>query len=158
MRASGVLQHPRSTKNTPSSVAASLVLTCETGQARRTRVRLVAAPMVGLVLPHVPIAHALRDAGHEVQLATAADGVGAAQRAGVPVQDVAPGLTMGPLMVVSLVRHPIRVGRMVRGDEGTDGVGLMFASVNAAMAPAIIELADVWRPDLVLHEGCCTRA
>ena len=42
---------------------------------------------------------------------------------------------------------------MVRGDEGTDGVGLMFASVNAAMAPAIIELADEWRPDLVLHEG-----
>ncbi|MDQ1663273.1 MAG: hypothetical protein QOJ68_3253 [Blastococcus sp.] len=117
------------------------------------RVLLVAAPMVGHVLPHVPVALALRDAGHEVLLATAADGVGAAQKAGIPVQSVAPGLNMGPIMIRSLLRHPVRVGRMVGGDEGTDGVGLLFASVNAVMAPATVGLAEEWRPDLVLHEG-----
>jgi UDP:flavonoid glycosyltransferase YjiC (YdhE family) len=117
------------------------------------RVLLVASPMVGHVLPQVPVALALRDAGHEVLLATAADGIGAAQKAGVPVHDVAPGLSMGPLMIRSMLRHPIRVGRMVRGDEGTDGVGLLFTSVSAAMAPATVRLADEWRPDLVLHEG-----
>ena len=117
------------------------------------RILLVAAPMVGHVLPHVPVALALRDAGHEVMLATAADGVGAAQKAGVPVRDVAPALSMGPLMIRALLRHPVRVGRMVRGDEGTDGVGLLFAAVNAAMAAATVTLADEWRPDLVLHEG-----
>jgi UDP:flavonoid glycosyltransferase YjiC (YdhE family) len=117
------------------------------------RILLVASPMVGHVLPLVPVALALRDAGHEVLFATAADGIGAAQRAGAPVHDVAPGLNMGPLMVGSLLRHPMRVGRMVRGDEGTDGVGLLFASVNTAMASATVTLADEWRPDLVLHEG-----
>jgi UDP:flavonoid glycosyltransferase YjiC (YdhE family) len=117
------------------------------------RVLLVAGPMVGHVLPHVPVALALRDAGHEVLLATAADGVGAAQKAGIPVRDVAPGLNMAPLMMRSLLRHPLRIGRMARGDEGTDGVGLLFASVNAALAPATVGLGDEWRPDLVLHEG-----
>ena len=117
------------------------------------RILLVAAPMVGHVLPHAPVALALRAAGHEVLLATAADGVGAAHKAGIPVRDVAPGLTMGPLMIRSLLRHPLRIGRMVGGDEGTDGVGLLFASVNAAMAPATVGLGDEWRPDLVLHEG-----
>jgi UDP:flavonoid glycosyltransferase YjiC (YdhE family) len=56
-------------------------------------------------------------------------------------------------MIRSLLRHPIRIGRMVGGDEGTDGVGLLFASVNNAMAPATVALAVDWRPDLVLHEG-----
>src|SRR5438067_7422564 len=56
-------------------------------------------------------------------------------------------------MMRSLLRHPLRVGRMVGGDEGTDGVGLLFASVNTALAPATVGLGDEWRPDLVLHEG-----
>jgi UDP:flavonoid glycosyltransferase YjiC (YdhE family) len=117
------------------------------------RVLVVASPMVGHVLPLMPLASAFRDAGHDVMVATAADGVGAARKAGNPVHDVTPRLSMGPLMIRSLLRHPVRIGRMVRGDEGTDGVGLLFASVTAAMVPGTVLLADKWRPDLVLHEG-----
>ncbi|MCZ2811779.1 hypothetical protein O2W15_10050 [Modestobacter sp. VKM Ac-2979] len=117
------------------------------------RVLLVASPMIGHVLPHVPVALALQVAGHDVLLATAADGVGAARRAGVPAHDVAPGLSMSPVMIRSLLRHPVRVGRMVRGDEGTDGVGLLFAAVTKAMTPGALRLAEEWQPHLVLHEG-----
>jgi UDP:flavonoid glycosyltransferase YjiC (YdhE family) len=53
------------------------------------RALFVAAPLVGHVLPLVPLAAAFRNAGHDVLLATAADGVGAARRAGLPVHDVA---------------------------------------------------------------------
>ncbi|MCZ2826115.1 MULTISPECIES: nucleotide disphospho-sugar-binding domain-containing protein [unclassified Modestobacter] len=117
------------------------------------RVLLVASPMIGHVLPHVPVALALQAAGHGGLLATAADGVGAARRAGVPAHDVAPGLSMSPVMIRSLLRHPVRIGRMVRGDEGTDGVGLLFAAVSKAMTPGTVQLAEEWQPHLVLHEG-----
>src|SRR6476469_5758864 len=117
------------------------------------RVLVVAAPMVGHVLPFLPLATAFRDAGHEVLLASAAEGVDAARRAGLPVHDVAPDLQLRNLMVGSLLRHPVRIGRMIRGDEGTDGVGLMFATIAERVAPGTVTLADDWRPDLVLHEG-----
>ncbi|MGY1815718.1 glycosyltransferase [Blastococcus sp. SYSU D00820] len=117
------------------------------------RVLVVASPLVGHVLPLVPLALALRDAGHEVRLATAAEGVTAGQRAGVPVHDVAPGLDVRRVFARPLLRHPLPVLRMVRGDEGTDGVGLLFAAVTERTVDGLVRLADGWRPDLVLHEG-----
>ncbi|MGK5111217.1 MULTISPECIES: nucleotide disphospho-sugar-binding domain-containing protein [unclassified Geodermatophilus] len=117
------------------------------------RVLLVAAPLTGHVLPLVPPARALRDAGHDVLFATAAEGVDVVRRAGLPAHDVAPGLSMRRAFVAPLLRHPVRIGRMVAGDEGTDGVGLLFASVSGRMAAGTVALARDWRPDLVLHEG-----
>jgi UDP:flavonoid glycosyltransferase YjiC (YdhE family) len=117
------------------------------------RALFVAAPMVGHVLPMMALAHALTDAGHEVVVATAADGVEAARRAGMPARDVAPGLNMSRIGLGALLRHPGPVVRMVRGDEGTDGVGALFAAVNGRMADGVRDLAEAWRPDLVLHEG-----
>jgi UDP:flavonoid glycosyltransferase YjiC (YdhE family) len=40
------------------------------------RVLVIAAPMVGHVLPLLPLAGAFRDAGHDVLVATAGEGVG----------------------------------------------------------------------------------
>lgn len=112
----------------------------------------VAAPLVGHVLPLVPLAIAFQEAGHEVLVATAGDGVAAARKAGVPVRDVAPGVRMQRAFLGTLLRHPVRVGRMMRGDEGTDGVGLMFATVADRMAERTAALVDGWRPGLVVHE------
>jgi UDP:flavonoid glycosyltransferase YjiC (YdhE family) len=117
------------------------------------RVLVAAAPMVGHVLPLLPLATAFRDAGHEVLVATAAEGAAAVRRAGLPVRDVAPGVQLRPLMTGALLRHPVRIGRMIRGDEGTDGVGLLFATIAERLAPGTVALADTWHPDLVLHEG-----
>lgn len=55
------------------------------------RALFLASPMVGHVLPLVPLAAAFRDAGHDVVFATAADGVDAVRKTGVPVHDLAPG-------------------------------------------------------------------
>ena len=60
------------------------------------RVLVVASPLTGHVLPLVPLARALQDAGHEVVVATAGDGV-AACPPDVPATDVAPGLRMPPV-------------------------------------------------------------
>ena len=116
------------------------------------RALFVAAPLVGHVLPLVPLAVAFRKAGHDVMVATAGDGVAAARRAGVPVRDVAPDVRMQRAFLGTLLRHPVRVGRMMRGDEGTDGVGLMFATVADRMAQRAVALVTEWRPNLVLHE------
>jgi UDP:flavonoid glycosyltransferase YjiC (YdhE family) len=117
------------------------------------RVLFVAAPMVGHVLPMMSLARAFTDAGHDVVVATAADGVQAATRVGVPAQDVAPGLSMSRIGLGALLHHPGPVVRMARGDEGTDGVGVLFEGVNEGMADGIRDLAERWQPNLVLHEG-----
>jgi UDP:flavonoid glycosyltransferase YjiC (YdhE family) len=117
------------------------------------RALFVASPMVGHVLPLVALAHAILDAGHDVLLATAADGVDAAEKAGVPAQNVATGFTMGRVFARSVSRHPVRVLHMAAGDTGTEGVGHLFAEVTTRVADGTVALADEWRPDLVLHEG-----
>jgi UDP:flavonoid glycosyltransferase YjiC (YdhE family) len=117
------------------------------------RVLVVASPLVGHVLPLVPLATALRNAGHDVLFGTAAEGVDAARKAGVAVRDLAPGLSVGRVFAGPLLRHPVHVLRMVGGDTGTDGVGVLFAAMTARLAPGAVALADDWRPDLVLHEG-----
>jgi UDP:flavonoid glycosyltransferase YjiC (YdhE family) len=99
------------------------------------------------------MAVALQDAGHEVVLATAAEGLAAGRSAEVPVHDVAPRIRVDRVFAGVLARHPVPLVRMVRGDTGTDGVGLMFAAMSERMAAGTVALADRWHPDVVLHEG-----
>jgi len=117
------------------------------------RALFVANPMVGHVLPLVPLATAFRDAGHEVVLASAAEGADAARRAGLDVRDVAPGLDVQRVMLGTLLRRPLLMRRELAGRAGTDGVGRLFAALTQRMAHGTVALADDWRPDLVLHEG-----
>jgi UDP:flavonoid glycosyltransferase YjiC (YdhE family) len=116
------------------------------------RVLLVASPMVGHVLPLVPLAGALRDAGHDVVVATAADAVAPARALGLEVHDVAPGFDLRKVFVPTALRHPVLAVRSARGDPGTVLVGHLFAPVAERMAHRLVALADEWRPDLVVHE------
>jgi UDP:flavonoid glycosyltransferase YjiC (YdhE family) len=117
------------------------------------RALFVASPMVGHVLPLVPLARAFLDAGHDVRFATAHEGVGAARKAGLAVEDVAPGLNVTRLLLRSLLPHPRLMRREMAGTGGTDAVALMFSPFAERMADRTAALADEWRPDLVLHEG-----
>ena len=116
------------------------------------RILLVASPLVGHVLPLVPLGRALVDAGHEVVLASAGDGAAAGRRAGLPTTDVAPRLELGPLFLRLMLRHPRMAVRETAGDAGTDVVGMLFAAVSERMAPGVLAVADDLRPDLVVHE------
>jgi UDP:flavonoid glycosyltransferase YjiC (YdhE family) len=117
------------------------------------RALFVANPMVGHVLPLVPLATAFRDAGHEVVFASAAEGADAAGRAGLEVRDVAPGLKVTRVMLGAMLRRPRMMRRELAGEGGTDGVGHLFAALNERLAGGTVALADSWQPDLVLHEG-----
>jgi UDP:flavonoid glycosyltransferase YjiC (YdhE family) len=101
----------------------------------------------------VPLARAFRDAGHDVLFATAADGVDAARKAGLPVEDVAPGLNVQWLLLRALLPHPVVLRREIAGTAITDAVGITFPRFAERMAAGTASLVDRWRPHLVLHEG-----
>ncbi|HLM06801.1 MAG TPA: nucleotide disphospho-sugar-binding domain-containing protein [Blastococcus sp.] len=117
------------------------------------RVLVVAAPMVGHVLPLLPLADALRAAGHEVLLATGPEGMSAARSSGLEIRDVAPGLRIGPSFGKVALRHPVMALRAADGeDRGTRFVGILMAGLGARMVDGLRALADEWRPDLVVQE------
>ena len=120
---------------------------------RGMRVLLVVSPMVGHVLPLLPLAGALQDAGHDVVVATAAEGLGAARSTGLDARDVAPAVRVGPAFGKVAMRHPVQAARASSGrDRGTRFVGMLFAGVAAGMLPGLTRLADDWAPDLVVQE------
>lgn len=104
----------------------------------------------GHVFPLVPLARALRDAGHEVLWATRADAGALVAAAGLPT--AAAGLDGPPLraLVGGLVR---RAGEL----PPVERAAFMFPSLFGAgyappMAADLLPLARDWRPDLLLHE------
>jgi UDP:flavonoid glycosyltransferase YjiC (YdhE family) len=116
------------------------------------RVLFVSAPLLGHLLPMVPLATALRDAGHEVLLAAGADAL-RVRETGLTVEDIAPptfhlGRIAGPIML----RHPV-IGRAeLAGKASTRGVRMLFGAVNDQIAGGVAGLADRWQPDLIVHE------
>ncbi|NEM06669.1 glycosyltransferase [Geodermatophilus normandii] len=116
------------------------------------RVLVVASPLTGHVLPLVPLALALRDAGAEVLVATAGDGIASCPPELSPT-DVAPGLRLGPLFGRLMLRRPLLARREMAGRGGTTGVGLLFGTLGARMADGVLAAADRHRPDLVVHES-----
>jgi UDP:flavonoid glycosyltransferase YjiC (YdhE family) len=115
------------------------------------RVLLVAAPLIGHAFPFVPLGRALRDAGHEVLVATGGEALAVAD-AGLAVHDIAGSVTVASVAVPIMLRHPLVARAELAGRAGTRGVGLLFAALNARLAGPAVALAESWRPDLVLHE------
>ncbi|MFG1841462.1 nucleotide disphospho-sugar-binding domain-containing protein [Micromonospora sp. NPDC049175] len=115
------------------------------------RVLVVSAPLVGHVFPLVPLAVAVRDAGHEVLLATGGGGLAAAD-AGLSVRDVAPGFDFGRIALRVFPRHPLIARAEMAGTADTRGAGLLFGALNDRLIDPVVTLATEWRPDLVLHE------
>ncbi|MBM7495332.1 UDP:flavonoid glycosyltransferase YjiC (YdhE family) [Micromonospora luteifusca] len=115
------------------------------------RVLVVSAPLVGHVFPLVPLAVALRDAGHDVLLAAGDSGLAAAE-AGLPVRDIAPGFDFGRIARRVFPRHPFIARAEMAGTADTRGAGLLFGALNDQLTDPVVALATEWRPDLVLHE------
>ncbi|MEU8300738.1 nucleotide disphospho-sugar-binding domain-containing protein [Micromonospora sp. NPDC048909] len=115
------------------------------------RVLVVSAPLIGHAFPLVPLAAALRDAGHDVLVATGADGLAVAESE-LPVHDVAPGFDFGRIARGVFLRHPLIARAELAGTAGTRGAGLLFGALNDQLADPVLTLATGWKPDLVLYE------
>ena len=105
---------------------------------------------VGHNLPMVPLAGALRDAGHEVLWATSADACALVAKAGF---DVAAAGLAGPALSQGIA--PLH--RAAREVAPSERAAFMFprmfgALLTEPMATDLLALARHWRPDLLVHE------
>jgi glycosyltransferase len=95
-----------------------------------------------------PLATAVRNAGHQVLLATHEPWMETAETIGVPTVCYSPE----PIRHFMKTLHP---GKAVRfpsefGDEDMVGQGRGFARMASAGLGALLDLAEDWRPDLVV--------
>ena len=112
------------------------------------RALFTCVPGYGHFHPMAPLAHALRDAGHEVAFATAERFCARVAKAGF--RSFPAGL--GPGQVVErTLELPDVAGA---GPEGAWRFGAqMFAAVAApAKLPELLAVVDDWRPDLLIHD------
>ena len=114
-------------------------------------VLVVATPMPGHLLPLVPLTRALRDAGHQVNVATTGDALRSCA-ADLPVVDVAPDLRLIRLMLRFAFAHPRMARDLNAGRDDRAAIGRLWAPVGERMVAGVAELADRVIPDLVVHE------
>ena len=123
------------------------------------RVLFAVSPGIGHLFPTVPLAWALRGAGHEVLVATAAEGVEAAAHAGLPVVETAPASAIAAIFGAATGPPDERARRMSErgrriaeaGHAVHDLLLATFGQVSAVTAEATAGVARRWRPDLVVH-------
>jgi len=116
---------------------------------QRTRKMLfVTPPGYGHVFPIVPLAWALRAAGHEVLVATCGVSVSVATRAGLPVVNVAVGTDLPALYAKH--RETFR-DSVARPDDSRDVTPQIFVDTCDAMADGVVRLAREWRADVIVH-------
>src|SRR5258705_848072 len=72
------------------------------------RALVVAAPLLGHVLPLVRLATALSNAGHDVLIATAGDAL-TGRAIQLPMENVAPTFHFGRIATRTCLRHPLAV-------------------------------------------------
>ncbi|MCO1660923.1 glycosyltransferase [Pseudonocardia humida] len=116
------------------------------------KVLAVAAPLVGHLTPLLPLAGALRAAGHDVLIVTGGDAA-SVDTGDIPVRDVLGALSMGRIAAPIALARPRLAALEMSGRAGTRMVGRLFGAINARMADGVVALARQWRPDLVLQES-----
>jgi UDP:flavonoid glycosyltransferase YjiC (YdhE family) len=101
----------------------------------------------------IPLAWALRAAGHEVLVATADAGL-VAGTAGLAVVDVAPGLDMRTLMLRRMAEIPDSMRqRMARGVTDLHEMLPRLTMMSTVLVDGVMRLAQQWQPDLVVQSG-----
>jgi UDP:flavonoid glycosyltransferase YjiC (YdhE family) len=115
------------------------------------RILVVSTPLLRSVQSVLPLGRALRDAGHEVLLATAGEAA-VADLDGLPVEDVAPRFSYLSTGLRMALRHPLLTRAERKGTAGTRAAALTFGSVNDQLADSLVALAERWQPDLVVHD------
>ncbi|GII81015.1 glycosyl transferase [Sphaerisporangium rufum] len=102
--------------------------------------------------PLVPLAWALRAAGHEVRIAGQPDAGDMVTRSGLPFVPAGPALDLGA--VIEGVREvPAPDASRAERERARSATAVrMFMAGSAAMADDLLDFARGWRPDLVVYE------
>ncbi|MFF7365871.1 nucleotide disphospho-sugar-binding domain-containing protein [Streptomyces sp. NPDC008125] len=124
------------------------------------RVLFSTPPAMGHLFPVIPLTWALRSAGHDVLVASSDSAVSAAVQAGLPVVDVSPGVDFDQVFGggAKLSSAELAAQMKVRGQAIVKAGGATtpamlerFATVSDLMVDGTVQVAEEWRPDLVVH-------
>lgn len=121
------------------------------------RVLFASFPGVGHFYPLVPLAWAFAAAGHEV-VVTMAELTDKVAASGLTVVDPAPGFDAETLVPQVLEANPeFTAGPWTRpAPEEFTSWAPLFAGIQRPMVRRTVELAESWRPDLVVYEQIAT--
>jgi UDP:flavonoid glycosyltransferase YjiC (YdhE family) len=117
---------------------------------RHARVLFVVPPAYGHLFPVVPLAWALRAAGHDVLVATCGIAVNAAARAGLAVVNVGRGVDLPALLhrYKDNFRQPFPPAADTPAAAEPASV---FTELCDVMADGVVDAAVAWRADLVVY-------
>jgi UDP:flavonoid glycosyltransferase YjiC (YdhE family) len=104
------------------------------------RILFCSSPGVGHSYPLVPTAWALRAEGHDVLLASTGP-LDELAASGLPVVDITPSLDLRSFFI----------GGDNEGEDSGDSAARTLAALADAMTPGTLQLADRFRPDLVVQ-------
>ncbi|WP_461073014.1 nucleotide disphospho-sugar-binding domain-containing protein, partial [Streptomyces pseudoechinosporeus] len=111
------------------------------------RALFVTSPVLSHIFPTIPVAHALRAAGHEVRYA-AGEALEAVTEAGLHAVDVTPGLNYEKVWVPDGTEDPMHVQ-----DAGVEFLAELFGRVSGVEVDGVLEVARSYRPDLIVHSA-----
>ncbi|SBT43075.1 nucleotide disphospho-sugar-binding domain-containing protein [Micromonospora auratinigra] len=110
------------------------------------RVLFLSTPLASHLYPMVPLAWALRAAGHDVAVATTGPALSVAS-SGLDVIDFDPEGRCPSLAQINATRPDIVARRATRIDDGM----VLLIEATRQYVDRMIEVAGRWRPDLVVH-------
>lgn len=111
------------------------------------RALFVTSPVLSHIFPTVPLAHALRAAGHDVRYAVG-DALDAVTAAGLHAVDITPGLDYTKVWVPDGAEDPMYVE-----DAGVEFLATLFGRVSGVEVDGALEVARSYRPDLIVHSA-----
>ena len=104
-------------------------------------------PLLGHLLPMVPLIRAAQAAGHQVRVATGADLAPEVHRHGFPIWAVGPRMSE-----VWAELADSDDASQDEADAGGHAAATLFAYPAVARARQLVPMARAWRPDVVVHE------
>ncbi|WP_320066130.1 nucleotide disphospho-sugar-binding domain-containing protein [Micromonospora sp. RTGN7] len=110
------------------------------------RLLFLSTPLASHVYPMVPLAWALRAAGHDVLIGTTGPALAVAD-CGLDVVDFDPEGRCPSLAQINATRPDIVATRASHIDDGM----VLLIEATRQYVDRMIELARLWRPDLVVH-------
>ncbi|WP_063803435.1 nucleotide disphospho-sugar-binding domain-containing protein [Streptomyces silvensis] len=120
------------------------------------RILFATTPGIGHSFPTVPLAWALRLAGHEVLYATGGDAL-AVREAGLPVEDVCPGRTVVSMVQETFAARPDLAAAYAEVDhssfESTQRFYAVLLNQQTDMMDRYVAVAQEWQPDAVVFSS-----
>ncbi|ONI76346.1 hypothetical protein ALI144C_37465 [Actinosynnema sp. ALI-1.44] len=121
------------------------------------RVLFTSTPGIGHAFPLVPLAWAMRAAGHEVLFAFA-EHTAKIRDAGLPVVDAAPGYQAMEVLGKAFQERPVVMETFTQVPLQQDLTlwAPVFAEINRPLVARTVAVAKEWQPDIVVHEHIAT--